>query len=370
MIRLFAFFVALASVAFAIPAVLKAQCITGTVKVQVFDVSEGEEPDDEEKDKAKLKARSAAWQGYINSLEANYLKAYMTNKQKIDGELGFYISNEIVSSAWDESSEILTVKNCITINKERLKTALNVKPKVRSGKGSRFVTLFVAREALKAETFDGNVRKARSARTLSKSLNKSKEIAIASGGTAIATSSQKAMTSNRSKTSSSGSTVRRSDQISYKIISSNAADGAMSKSLTDAGFESSLYKDVQAFCGGVSEDEVKETFKNKEELTGPQRVSAMKSSIACKGKFFALGTMTADVARTHMQTGLKQVAVRVQGEIYNLTDFPPIRIATIPPQQFQGLGPSQDEARTNALFLAGTEAGKIITKSLQDKGIQ
>ena len=90
----------------AIPAVLKAQCITGTVKVQVFDVSEGEEPDDEEKDKAKLKARSAAWQGYINSLEANYLKAYMTNKQKIDGELGFYISNEIVSSAWDESSEI------------------------------------------------------------------------------------------------------------------------------------------------------------------------------------------------------------------------------------------------------------------------
>ena len=25
---------------------------------------------------------------------------------------------------------------------------------------------------------------------------------------------------------------------------------------------------------------------------------------------------------------------------------------------------------TNALFLAGTEAGKIITKSLQDKGIQ
>lgn len=126
---------------------------------------------------------------------------------------------------------------------------------------------------------------------------------------------------------------------------------------------------VAGFCRGVPQSEVEETFKTKEDLTQDQLISSMQASIACKGKFFALGTMTADVARTHMQTGLQQVAVRVQGEIYNLSDFPPVRIATIPPQQFQGLGPSQDEARTNALYLAGTEAGKIITKALQDKGV-
>ena len=44
------------------------------------------------------------------------------------------------------NEEILTVKNCITINKERFKTALNVKPKVRSA-GVADLLLFLLQEA-------------------------------------------------------------------------------------------------------------------------------------------------------------------------------------------------------------------------------
>lgn len=366
----FSLFWTIAFGSFFIPVAASAECILVNLKERVYFVEEGQQPDKKDVNKLVAKAREDAWQIYVNSLEADYLKAYMSNKAKIDSEIKFYIANETVSSKWDEFNEELAVSNCITINQERFKTALNVKPKVRSGQGSKFVTLFVAREAETATTFDATVEKTSSSASATKSMRKDKESASASGVSALVASSQKSLQSSNSKSSSSGSTTRRSDEIMYKIISSKAVDGAMSKSLTDAGYESLLYKMVAGFCNGVSQAEVEETFKTKEDLTMEQLISSMQAAIACKGEFFALGTMTADIARTHKQTGLQQVAVRVQGEVYNLTNFPPVRIATIPPQQFQGLGPSQDEARTNALSLAGEEAGRIITKALQEKGVQ
>ena len=197
-----------------------------------------------------------------------------------------------------------------------------------------------------------------------------KEELQASGGTAISVTKQKGTVSQSTRSSSSGSTLRQSDKTKYRIISSKAADGAMSQSLTDAGYEAALYKVVGSWCKGVPYRELQETYRTEEELDGEQLQSAMLAAIKCKMKFFALGTMTADVVRDDIQTGLKMVTVRVQGEIFNLTDFPPSRVAVIPPQQYPGLGSNQNEARTNALIDAGKEAGLLITKTLQSKQIQ
>ncbi len=366
--RILVSFAALIAFGFSVPANAGGPCFSATATLEHKGWGK---PNKGDESKVMALARVQAWKVFVKDLKANQLKAYMSQEASIEADLDHYILDEKVSQDYNKDSKILSVTNCITPDLDRLaKIPGFADPQVVSGEGSIFVTLFVAREADSATTFDATVEKSSSATAASKSMSMNKESAQVAGGSALTTDSQKSMASANAKASVSGSTTRRSDQITYRIISSKAVDGAMSQSLTDAGYESYLYPLVAEECDGVPQAEVEETFKTKEDLSQQQLRKSMKAARACEAKFFALGTMTADVARVHMQTGMQQVAVRVQGEIYNLSKRLPIRIATIAPQQFQGLGPSQDEARTNALSLAGAEAGKIITQALRDKGIQ
>jgi hypothetical protein len=146
-------------------------------------------------------------------------------------------------------------------------------------------------------------------------------------------------------------------------------DGTLSEKLTKAGYESYMYKDVAAECDGVSQTKLAKTFETAEELTGPQRRSAFRAAKKCEVRYFALGTMTADIARTH-DSGMKMVTVRVQGEVFDIKRRLPRRVVTIPPEQFMALGMSEDAARTDALKKAGKAAGQRITKIMQEKGLK
>ena len=64
------------------------------------------------------------------------------------------------------------------------------------------------------------------------------------------------------------------------------------------------------------------------------------------------------------------VYVRVRGEVYNVTRRLPRLVATIEEQQFGGLGPNEDIARSNALSRAGKKAGELIVKMLRKKRLK
>ena len=333
-------------------------------------------------------AMDKAWAAYVKTLDAKYLKAYTKDKSKILSELAFYVKKQEAKWEYDSDETEIRMKNCITVDVGRLKTALKVEeapPAIKSGEGSLFVTLFVARQAATAETFKATREQSAQSKTASSTASKSKaksksaamEKARASGGKAVSISKQKSLSKSKTKTSatesassrSSGSTKRRSDEIAYKIISAKAVDGAMSNQLTNAGYESAAYVDVAAECEGINMAKLAKTFETAEELTGRQRRSAFRAARECEARYFALGTMTADIARTH-QSGMKMVTVRVQGAVYDIKRRVPRRVAIIAPEQYMSLGTSEDSARTNALKLAGKKAGARITKMMQKKGLR
>ena len=364
-----------------------ANCVSASIKMSVYGIDEGMEPDQSDVKKVKEKAMTAAWNIYVERLPANYLKAYTKDKNRILSELKFYISEQEFKWTYDESEEEIKGTNCIYVNFDRLKTALKVEPEapvIQSGEGSLFVTLFVARQALNAKTFDA-IRQSEASATASqssktnsrkKSKSAAKEKADASGGMAISIAKQKSASKSKASSSetvsgsnrSTGSTERRSDEIQYKIISGEPADGAMSEPLADAGYESAVYDDVAEACGGISAEKLSEAFKTKNKLTGRQRGSAFKAARECEAKYFALGTMTAEIARNYR--GRKLVIVRVQGSVFNLQRRVPRRVVAMSVKQYKGLGPSEDSARTNALKLAGLKAGEMITEALQKKGLR
>jgi hypothetical protein len=367
-----------------------AKCYTGTAQVTVYGVEDGEELDEDDIKKAKAKSMQAAWKVFYEQLEADWLQAYMRNKSKINSELNFYVSDGF-KYKYNSYEQRIEAENCITVDLKRLKAGLKIVTKpaapapIASGEGSLMVTLFVARQALSSTTFDAQRSSSRSSTRTNERSNKSKkksktlakEQVSASGGKAISMSKQKSMAKSKSKNSSTrssnsenkGSTTRLSDKTLYKIISANAADGAMSKPLIEAGYEAAPYEFVADECEGVPKDEIQETFKVKEEMGRKQRRSAFRAARECEATYMALGTMTADIARTH-RSGRKMVVVRVQGTVFNIMKRIPRRVADIPPAQFRGIGSNEDQARTNALTLAGKRAGEIITKAMQAKGLR
>ena len=364
-----------------------AKCFEGTASISVYGLDDGEEPDASDIKKAKAASMRAAWVSFSEKLEVPLLRAYMQNKDKILGELNFYV-REKFSYEYDRGNEKIIGKNCISVNMERLKASLNIKDKpepIASGEGSVFVTLFVARQAISERSFDA-IRKENSSKTgdvaassssRSKSKLAAKEKAQASGGTAISIAKKKSrskseMEASATQSSSSkteGSTEIKSAEIAYKIISADAANGALSEPLTNAGYEASDYEFVEGECNGPTMADISKTFSANEKLTSRQLRGAARAARKCDAKYFAVGSMTADVARMH-QSGMKMVIVRVQGTIYNVSRRLPRRVATIPPKQYPGLAPNEASARNNALTLAGKEAGETITGIMRGKGLR
>ena len=345
-----------------------ASCVMGTSIIKTDTDEEVEEATDEQVEEGQKKAISAAWDRYIKSLDGDHLKAYMDKKGQILGNLGFYVSNlkKEASREFSESDQVLKSTVCLNIDKGRISSVLKVKKKpqeIKSGEGSLFTALFVARQAASAETFDAIVNKNK--RSSSKS--KSKEMARASGGKAISYTAQKSKSSSRS----GGSTIRKSDEIKYKIISEEAAMTAVGKELVSAGYEFTRYGELEGAadeCGRVpSPQTVSEIFKTKDNILSRHWNKMRKAARKCEFKFFARGTMTADVARNYMSR--KMVFVRINVGVYNVSKRFSKLVATV---QFQerGQGPNEDVARTNALQRAGRKTGEIITRELQKKGLR
>jgi hypothetical protein len=68
-------------------------------------------------------------------------------------------------------------------------------------------------------------------------------------------------------------------------------------------------------------------------------------------------------------TGLIRVSVIVNAKIMDLTDTIPETVATVGPVQYNGLGPTETEAQTNALKLAAQNASHDLISQLTNAGI-
>ncbi len=230
-----------------------------------------------------------------------------------------------------------------------------------SDEASVFVTLFVARQADTSKIYKAK----RVDVSESSTAASAKETAVVRKGKAVSSSSSNTM----SRSASGGSVERKSQKTIYKVISSKDVDNAMSKLLSEAGFETSDYDDVVDNCGGAERSKINQQFMVSDDIPRKTRSSAIKASRDCEVKYFAIGSMTADVATTH-QSGLKQVFVSVRGTVYDISKRLPRKVGVIGPVQYGGRGPNENIARRNALLLAGKNAATSIVDQLNKKGLK
>ena len=378
-----------------------AACVPGKGVVKTNKHEEVHEAGYQDIDEATTLAIINAWNGYVSGLDKEHRKAYENDKTAILNNLDLFLKGKTTSDPdFDFGEQTVSVKACITINEERFKATLKVEPEIKSGEGSEIVGLFIARQAQTAKEYEARVKNDASAEATVEADDKSKEksqiitkeIAQASGGKAVSGTFEKKKRKRRSKrtrrvsskSETGGSTERRSEEISYKIISAEPVNNAMNKILGNAGYELTDYDEIAADCDGPLREEIEESFVTRDSLTSRHKLGARKAAVECEVPFFARGTMTADIARTH-KSGLKIVYVRVRGEVRMYVEKKKRKkrrrkkrrsrgswksVVTVDEQQYSGLGPNESVARTNELRKAGEKAAEYIAKELRRKGIK
>jgi hypothetical protein len=168
---------------------------------------------------------------------------------------------------------------------------------------------------------------------------------------------------------SGGNTERKGAREKYGLLATTDFDSAFNQVLTDFGYEIVDYADVVSECGGARENEIKNEFAMKDEISDVVRKKAIKGARDCEVRFFALGFMNVGLAARDPVSGELKVPVSVNGHVWNIDKRLPTRVASVGPVQFFGLGPDKNTARRNALDLAAKKAAQLIASQLSSKNL-
>lgn len=310
-------------------------------------------------------AKRAAWDIYTSRFNDAKMKTYLANKERFTGNIDEYVKDlTIVDQQTDATSHTLRVAVRANINETAVDVILNSTSEAShqgSGNGSTLVFVFLAREVTKSKSFDARVAKVERVDSSRTSMEKA-----ADSDDVEATGSR---SSDMKEVTYGGSVERKRAETVYDVTSPEDVTAAMSDVLSTSGFEIAAYDDVVANCGGVDRNVVMKEFGASDDMTMQTRRSMIGASRQCGASLFATGTIDVGVQDTDPVTGNKRVYVSVRGQVWDIRQALPRKVASVGPVQFQGLGPDESVARRNALNLASRNAAKTLVDQLNAKQI-
>jgi hypothetical protein len=322
-------------------------------------------PSDSVKHEAIAKAKLNAWKDFTSTFSMAKQKAYQELESYFLSHLDEYIVEyAIVADKVDKGTKTFSLIVRVKINDSKVDSKLSsasAAGSAKSGEGSGFSFIFVAREATEVKAFDERKTKI----TNSESKTNATEKSQIGGG--IMASSEAVESSKKEQTG--GNTVRKADQVQYAVTSPQDINAAMNEMLTPAGFEVIDYADIVAECGGATPEIIKSEFSSSYELSGPTRKAAIDAARKCQVVYFAVGTLDVGLQDTDPVSGLKRVNVTVNAQVWNIGKGLPKQVASVNSDPYAGLGPDQVVAKRNALKKAASSVAKAIIDQLNAKGL-
>jgi hypothetical protein len=137
-----------------------------------------------------------------------------------------------------------------------------------------------------------------------------------------------------------------------------------------AGFRVQEATLVEGAAGGKFKvASVEEDYKSGNDLKAPTLQSIVDGMRTAGVPYVALGTLDLGLIDTDPQTGLLRAVVTVNARLLDVTEPIPETLASVGPTQYAGKGPTEDEARTNALKLAATSAARELSGQMNSQGL-
>jgi hypothetical protein len=224
--------------------------------------------------------------------------------------------------------------------------------------GQPIVSYVIARKVKAAKSFD--------ARIISQSENETTIDADEDSVSDGSSTSFSGQTTESSKVTTGGSTVRKSDELDYEIGDQTNARNQLFNALKRVKMRPVPPEFLIRITGESYFDDVRKEFAgltesgeaNISEATRNNVVEAlMHPAVASRVKYLLMGTMDSTNPRIDPSSGLTKVDVYITLEISQIDEFFGAEIlAVVGPEVRSGLGETQQLAETEALKSAANDA--------------
>lgn len=340
------------------------------------------------KQKAQQEAALKAVETYFAEAGQSESANFDTIRAKILENQSRYILDTTVISEADNTKDLqYSVVVRISLNVANLRNAVQASSavaKTADAEKSALSFVFVSRQVDSSKSYDDRVFK-REDKTANLSVSRQDRSAVSektSEGESVKRSqvsthgsaSQEVdrgvdISAKSTRTSETGgSTVSRANESTWRVIPSANLNQVFIAQFSQAGYDVIEAAMVESDKFKVSEIEA--DYKSGSDLQPKTLRSIAAGMKEAQIPYIALGTLDVGFPGKDPQTGLVRVSVTVNAKVWDVTRPIPRTRAAVGPVVYSGIGPSEDEARGNALKSAASSASQELSSRMTTMGLR
>ena len=337
----------------------------------------------EVKERALKAAQVKAVEFYYAEAGESQSASFDAIRDKVAASLDAFILDTTVLDEQDQTDKrTYTVTVRTSINVAKLRNAVksgSATQAVAKGDKSKLTFLFVSRQVDSEKAFDDRVYqrvdqgvKVEAKGTVSK--NGAEGESVRSGRVATNASANRSVSVEAKRTDTietGGSTTRKSSESTWRIFPSANLNATFTGIFASAGFKVLEAAYVEPYTNGLLKiKNVENDYKSGNDLDPATLRDIVRGLQAAQIPYLAFGTLDVGLTDTDPASGLKRVAVTVTGKILDLSTGIPENLSTVGPVQYAGIGPTEAEARGNALKKAADSAARELVSQLTNIGLR
>ncbi|AYR22606.1 hypothetical protein RC54_01700 [Herbaspirillum rubrisubalbicans] len=351
----------------------------------VFDRKEAPAPI---KQKARQEAALKAVESYYAEAGQSESANFDAIRAKILENQDRYILDTTVLSETDDPKELrYTVAVRVSLNVANLRNAVQASSaigKAAQGEKSAMSFVFVSRQVDSAKSYDDRVykRQDNSAQLAGSAVSKDsykestsegesvRKSRVSTSGSATRETGQNVDVSVKTTVTSEtgGSTTRKATETTWRVLPSANLNQVFVSKFSEAGYdviEAAMVESAVFKIANIEAD-----YKSGNDLQ-PQTLRAIAAGMKENQiPYIALGTLDVGLPDKDPQTGLMRVAVTVNAKVWDVTKPIPRTRLAVGPVAYAGVGPTEDEARGNALKAAASNAAQELSSRMTTMGLR
>lgn len=331
------------------------------------------------KQDAMQKAKINALDRYINDFndqpkERNYS---LIRNQIVTSIDSYVLSALVLSEQTDEKGHSYTVTIRADINDGKLENAMkdsSAMANTANGEKSMIIFVFVARQQKSVQSFDDKKYKRADVQrgvTANENLNRDTTESEKIGKSKVVTGDSGKATYSAEhdatvSVTTGGSVTRKSDAVEWDIAQTADINTITAGVMTNAGYD---VVDTDNLDPTLMQA-IRKDYSGSNDLSPATTQALIAAAKSLEIPYIAVGTLDVGVRDIDPANGRIRVYVKVNERVLTARGRLFKTAAAVGPVDFQGEGPSEDIARTDALKTAARAAAEQLMNSLNAKGVQ
>jgi hypothetical protein len=332
----------------------------------------------------RAKALLAAQMNAIEFYYADLGDAEAENLDKIRDKIKsnpdrFILDTTKLSEVDDPATHTYTVVVRVSLNAPNLRSALKAASAVAAVPAAQLAFIFLSRQVDTDITFAARITQRQVVSDQGDAASAAQHAGVegeairkAQVSTNASTKTTETHDIQQTKTlETGGASLARSDTKTWKLIPSESLSTAVALVFKTAGYRVAEAQYVEPLSGGkLKVATIEDDYQTGNDLKSTTLISVVDGLRMAEVRYFALATLDVGQVGVDPSSGLQRVVVTVNAKVLDVAQRIPESVAVAGPTQYAGVGPTEEEAQTNALKLAAQRIARELTSQLANASLR